>query len=105
MAIPVASAGDLVLRDDFARLVAALSRDCSDKSALRSASPAEIAALAGRGGLAPRDSFMPRDDVRSEIAPWLLALAIVTAIAEMFVRRHRSLVVSERRNAPMERAA
>ena len=104
-AIPIASAGDLVLRDDFARFVGALSSECIANSAMRSADRVRVDRLTGQGGLAPRDAFKPRGDVRSTIAPWLLALALVAAIAELFVRQRRNAVVAERRANSLERAA
>lgn len=105
IAIPVASAGDLVLRDDFAQFVGALSSECSAKTATRSAAPARIDRLTGQGGLASRDAFEPRGDVRSTIAPWLLALALAAAIAEVFVRQRRNAVVAEQPVKSLERAA
>jgi hypothetical protein len=104
-AIPIASTGDLVLRDDFARFVGALSADCVSKAAMRSADPVRVDRLTGQGGLASRDAFKPRGDVRSTIAPWLLALALAAAVAELFVRRRRNAVVAERRVNSLDRAA
>jgi hypothetical protein len=43
--------------------------------------------LEGSGGLAPRAAFQPLGDARSDLAPWLFALAIAAAITELFVRR------------------
>jgi hypothetical protein len=104
-AIPVAATGDLVLRDDFARLVAALSTECVAQAALKGADAAAVDRLAGRGGLASRDSFLPRQDVRSSIAPWLIALAFALAIIELFVRRRVSAARAEARVRAMDRAA
>lgn len=104
-AIPIAPAGDLVLRDDFARFVGALSSACVAKAATRSADPVTVDRLTGQGGLASRDAFKPRGDVRSTIAPWLLALALAASIAELFVRQRRNAVVAERRVRSLERAA
>jgi hypothetical protein len=88
-AIPVTSAGDLVIRDDFVRFVAAVSGECSGKSMVP-ASVESVAALAGRGSLATSASFRPRSDVRSTLSPWLFALAIALALAEILVRRRSS---------------
>jgi hypothetical protein len=89
VAIPVTPAGDLVIRNDFVRLVAALSRPCAQITSLIPADPAVVANLEGAGGLAPREAFQPLTDTRSDLAPWLLAIALAAAIAELFVRRRR----------------
>lgn len=107
VAIPVAPAGDLVIRRDFVRLVAALSADCASRTGMRPADPQTVARLAGSGGLAPRDAFRPRGDIRSDLAPWLLGLAIATAIAELFVRRRKTAAApaARRVTATEKRAA
>ena len=87
VAIPVTPVGDLVIRREFVRFVAALSRPCAQITSLIPADPAVVAKLEGNGGLAPRAAFQPVTDARSELAPWLVALAIAAAIAELFVRR------------------
>ncbi len=89
IAVPVNSVGDLPIRASFTRFVETMSGPCADNKVTASASPQRIAALTGTGGLAPRSAFEPRDDVRSTLAPWLLALGLVAAIAELFVRRRR----------------
>jgi hypothetical protein len=89
VAVPVSPVGDLVIRKDFVRFVASLSGACAARRSLVAADPDVIAKLAGKGGLAPRAAFQPLTDARSELAPWLLALAIAAAIAELFVRRRR----------------
>lgn len=92
VAVPVPAAGDLVIRNDFVRFVAALSADCTSVSAVIPADEGAVASLTGSGGLAPREAFRPRGDVRSAIAPWLLGIAIAAGIAELFVRRRRTVV-------------
>ncbi len=87
--VPVNPIGDLPLRASFVRFAAEMTQPCSNHSILSTATPAQVAALAGTGGLAVRDSFEPRADVRSAVAPWLLGLAMVLAVAELFVRRKR----------------
>jgi hypothetical protein len=104
-AVSVASTGDLVLQDDFARFVAALSAECEASRALRPADAASIDRLEGAGGLASRDTFRPRGDVRSSIAPWLIAAAIVLAILELFVRRRWNEAAVVGRDESLERAA
>ena len=87
VAIPVTPVGDLVIRIEFVRFVSSLSRPCAQITSLIPADPAVVAKLEGKGGLAPREAFQPVTDARSELAPWLFALALAAAIAELFVRR------------------
>ena len=86
-AVPVTAVGDLAIRREFIRFVAALSRPCAAVTALPAADPAVVVKLAGKGGLAPRTAFQPVTDIRSMLSPWLFALAIAAAIAELIVRR------------------
>jgi hypothetical protein len=87
VAIPVTPVGDFVIRHDFVRFVVSLSRPCAQITSLIPADPAVVAKLERKGGLAPRAAFQPLTDVRSDLAPWLFALAIAAAIMELFVRR------------------
>jgi hypothetical protein len=87
VAIPVSPIGDFVIRHDFVRLVASLSRPCARITSLIPADPADIAKLEGKGGLAPRSAFQPLTDAHSDLAPWLFALAIAAAMAELLLRR------------------
>lgn len=87
VAIPVTPIGDLPIRKEFVRLVASLSRPCAGVTSLIPADPSEASKLSGTGGLAPRAAFQPRTDSHSAIAPWALALALLAAIGELFVRR------------------
>jgi hypothetical protein len=89
VAIPVSPVGDFVIRKDFVRLVSSLSRACTATTALTPADPNAVAKLEGKGGLAPGTAFEPLTDARSNLAPWLLALALAAAIAELFLRRRR----------------
>lgn len=107
IAIPVNPVGDLVIRKEFVRLVASLSRPCAQTTSLIPADPAVVAKLEGKGGLAPRRAFQPVTDARSGLAPWLFAIAIAAAIAELFVRRREraSKASGETRVAPREARA
>jgi hypothetical protein len=87
VAIPVTPIGDLVIRTEFVRFVASLSRPCAQTTSLIPTDPSVVAKLEGKGRLAPREAFQPVIDARSELAPWLFALALAAAIAELFVRR------------------
>ena len=86
VAVPVIAAGDLVIRGDFVRFVAAITGDCSGRS-LEPMTSAAVASLTGTGGMASREAFRARTDVKSTLGPWLLGLAIALAIAELLVRR------------------
>ena len=89
VAVNVPATGDLVLQAGFQRFVAALARDCYDNAFFAPASEEAVTSLAGAGALALRETFKPRGDARSTIAPWLIALAIAAAVAEMWLRRMR----------------
>src|SRR5688500_6803123 len=54
VAIPVTPVGDLVIRHEWVRLVAALSRPCASVTSLTPADPAVIERLVATGGFAPR---------------------------------------------------
>lgn len=87
VAVSVTPVGDLVIRNEFVRFVASVSRPCAQMTSLIPADPTAVAKLEGRGGLAPREAFQPLSDAHSGLAPWLFALALAAAIAELFVRR------------------
>ena len=89
VAIPVSPVGDFVIRKDFVHFVSSLSGACAATTSLTPADPDSVAKLERKGGLASRESFQPLTDARSALAPWLLALALAAAIAELFVRRRR----------------
>lgn len=86
VSVPVPSAGDLAIRDDFVRFFAGISGECAS-GRFEQISALATASLEGRGGMAARDAFPPGDDVRSTYAPWLFGIAIAAALAELFVRR------------------
>ena len=102
VAIPVTPVGDLAIRHELVQLMASVSRPCAWRTALLPADPATVAALEGGGGLAPRSAFKPVTDVRSGLAPWLLALALVAAVAELVLRRRtrRAAVGGARTQSP-----
>jgi hypothetical protein len=87
VAIPVTPVGDFVIRHDFVRFVASLSSPCVRITSSIPADPADVAKLEEKGDLAPRSAFQPLDDAHSDLAPWLFALAIAAAIAELVIRR------------------
>ena len=87
VAIPVTPVGDLVIRHDWVRFVTSLSGPCASVTSLIPASPAEVAKLVEKSGLAPREAFQPLTDAHSPLAPWLFLVALMAAIGEIFVRR------------------
>lgn len=86
VSVPVPSAGDLVIRDDFVRFVAGISGECASRR-FEQIPALAITSLEGKGGMAPRNAFRPSNDVRSSFVPWLFGIAIAAALAELFVRR------------------
>ena len=86
VAIPVAVAGDLVIRREFVRLMEEITGPCGGGRSTALLSPEVVASLAGRGILAPRDDFSARGDMTSPLAPWLFGLALLAALAELLVR-------------------
>jgi len=87
VAIPVARAGDLVLRPEFVKLVEAITAQCGEPFSGGLIGASQLATLGGTGGLAPADTFTARQDVESPLAPWLFGLALAAALTELVVRR------------------
>ena len=100
VAIPVSAAGDLVIRDDFRALVQSLGGSCSGDEPSAPMSASDVASLVGTGTRASHTAFQQRRDVHSWLAPWLLALALLLAVVELFLRRRRrtdaASIVNER---------
>jgi hypothetical protein len=107
VSVPVNPVGDLPLSAGFVRFTGAMTGPCAGNEPLVKASQAELTLLRGRGGLAVRDAFRPRDDVRSVLASWLLGLGLLAAIGELFVRGRRMEVraVAQRNRDRLGRAA
>jgi len=105
--VPITPVGDLMIRNDYRRFADAISSSCSSHAATIPASADKVELLKGEGGLAPREAFKPRGDIHSSLAPWLIALAIIAAIAELFVRGRRNAraVQSARPDSSARRAA
>jgi hypothetical protein len=87
VAIPVVGIGDLVIRPEFVALVNSIASPCGGATSTTPQSGSALAALAGTGSLAASSYFPARDDVDSPLAPWLFGVAILAALAELFVRR------------------
>lgn len=107
VAVPVSPVGDFVIRNDFVRFVSSLSGACAARRSLVPADRDVIAKLVGKDGLAPRAAFQPLADARSDLAPWLFALALAAAIAELFVRRRKreAKALGQNRSASREARA
>jgi hypothetical protein len=99
VAVPITPVGDLMIRYDYKRVADAISDSCSSTAAKIPASVDKVDLLKGTEGLAPRESFKPRGDIHSSLAPWLIALAIIAAIAELFVRRRRRIHAADSRQS------
>jgi hypothetical protein len=87
VAIPVARAGDLVLRPEFVKLLEAITAPCGEPFSRDFVGAPRLAWLAGTGGLAPADAFATRQDIDSPLSPWLFGLALAAALTELVVRR------------------
>lgn len=107
VAVPVTAVGDLVIRRDFVKFVESQSGSCAGAIAPTPMTPQQLAMIEGSGGLAPREAFRPRADAHSWLAPWLLGLALLGALAELFVRRRKQVAAGkgERVSPPMASAA
>jgi hypothetical protein len=87
VAIPVVGIGDLVIRPEFVALVNSIVSPCGGTTSTTPQSGSALAALAGTGSLAASSYFPAREDLDSPLAPWLFGVAILAALAELFVRR------------------
>ena len=90
VAIPVSASGDFVLRADLHELLRELVQACGGEPAFTSLPPAELAMLAGRGGLAPAASFAQDPATETPLTKWLLLASLACALLELAIRgRHR----------------
>ncbi len=107
VSVPVPIAGDLPIRGDFVSLFGILAAPCLGEGEAVPMNESLLATLRGNGGLVPREAFRPRGDVRSWLAPWLIALGLVSAVIELFMRRRPALATREstRDNVRMDSAA
>lgn len=87
VAIPVPSAGDLVLRERFRHLTSALLSPCGGARDLRPLGQARLATLAGGGALAPGRALGAPTPARSPATPWLLGAALLVVAIEPLARR------------------
>jgi len=87
VAIPVPTRGDLVLRPAFGHLVRALAAPCLATRASQGVDDEVLQRLAGSGPLASWVSVARTESVPTPLVPWLLAAALLLALAELLVRR------------------
>jgi len=89
VSVPVPVVGDLVIRPEFVRMVEAITAPCGDHGVSAPLPAATITSLQATGGLASRDRFAEREDASSPLAPWLMGLALFTALGELMARSRR----------------
>ncbi|HEY2805831.1 MAG TPA: BatA domain-containing protein [Gemmatimonadales bacterium] len=85
VAIPLPTAGDLVLRQGVRGLVDALTSACGGPRNSEPAAAARLAMLRGSAGLM-RASLAPAGPRRSSASAWLLGISALLLLAEMLVR-------------------
>jgi len=90
IAIAVPQRGDLVLRPAFARLLGALTAPCGEAGRREARASPDLGGFAGAGPLASRASIAAPATIVPPLVPWLLAGALLLAVAELFVRRRDS---------------
>lgn len=93
VAIPIDSAGDLLLRPSVIQFRASLDVPC--RSAASKSDTALRNMLIGTGRLARSAQFSQPADIESPLSRWLAALAIVLAIVDILVRRMRTTEAEE----------
>jgi hypothetical protein len=86
VAIGIPLPGDLPLRSAFQRIVRGLLAPCQVDVSGTLADAATVTRLRGQGSAAPRDALGERERRRAPLVPWLLALALACALAELLVR-------------------
>ncbi len=87
VAIPVPGRGDLPFRPSFGQLVRALGAPCEAVAGSTALDEEVLLAIAGAGPLAPRGAIPSPEATPSPLAAWLFGLALLLALAELWVRR------------------
>ena len=85
--VPVPSAGDLVLRENFRRVVAGLFAPCGGGRGAPPVSESLLGQLRGVAGLAPARAWTQRERDTPPLTRWLLVAAALLLVAEPLVRR------------------
>ena len=87
VAIPLDERGDVALRLETRRLLAALAVPCGGARRLQPAPDSVVAMLAGTGALAASRAVRTDDSRHTPLVPWLLGAALLLALVEPVVRR------------------
>jgi hypothetical protein len=90
VAIPIARAGDLALRESTRRLIAALAAPCGGAMHYTPAPDSLLAQLRGTGPLVATRALERRAAPEGHLATWLLAAALVLLLLEPLLRRQRA---------------
>lgn len=87
------SVGDMMLRSDFVRFTENLAQPCGAFTRVTRVPlpPDFVRALEGPAHLAPAGAIASRAVRMTPSVPWLLALAMLVALAELLVRRRQSI--------------
>ena len=93
--IPVSPRGDFVLRADVLRLVNDLTGPCAAVAPVTALDSAERAFLSGGAQLASREQLAAPEDPESPLIPWLLGMAILLMLLELWVRKQPTSESSE----------
>ncbi|MDE2793593.1 MAG: BatA domain-containing protein [Gemmatimonadota bacterium] len=87
IAIPLPTEGDAILRPAFQRFLAGLDAPCGEPGDPTPLSDAFLTAFAGDGPLAPASEIGRQVKRVTPAVPWILALALLVALAEHWARR------------------
>ena len=87
VAIPLPTEGDAILRPAFQRFLADLGDPCGEPGDPSPLSDAFLTAFAGDGPLAPASEIGRQVKRVTPAVPWILALALLVAMAEHWLRR------------------
>ena len=90
VAIPLARAGDLALRESTRRLVSVLATPCGGDVHYTPASDSALAQLRGTGPLVATRALETRTAPPGHLATWLLAAALALLLVEPLLRRQRA---------------
>ena len=87
IAIPLPEEGDAILRPAFQRFLAGLEAPCGEPGDQSPLSDDFLTAFAGDGSLAPASAIGRQERRVTPAVPWILALALLVALAEHWARR------------------
>lgn len=87
IAIPLPTEGDAILRPAFQRFLAGLDTQCGEPGDRTPLSDQFLTAFAGDGPLAPASEIGRQVKRVTPAVPWILALALLVALAEHWARR------------------